>query len=89
MHEEIYVFDGGFWQKDRKLWLEVQNANWDDVILKDEFKKNLQKDVFGFFDSEDMYRELGIPWKVNISVGILHRPLTFCSAWYHHARPPG
>ncbi|GJE84991.1 P-loop containing nucleoside triphosphate hydrolase protein [Phanerochaete sordida] len=71
LHEEIFVFDSGFWQKDHKLWLEVQKANWDDVILKDEFKKGLQKDVFGFFDSEDMYHDLGIPWKRGI---IMHGP---------------
>ena len=67
LHEEIWVFDSGWWQKDRKLWLEVQKANWDDIILKDEYKAKLQKDVFGFFDSEDMYKELGIPWKVGIT----------------------
>jgi transitional endoplasmic reticulum ATPase len=64
LHEEIYVFDSGFWQKDARLWQEVQKANWDDVILKNEFKKTLQKDIFGFFDSEELYRELAIPWKV-------------------------
>ncbi|KAF7798910.1 hypothetical protein EIP86_010138 [Pleurotus ostreatoroseus] len=64
LHDEIYVFDSGYWSKDHKLWLEVQKADWDDVILKDEFKKRLQKDVFGFFDSETLYKNLSIPWKV-------------------------
>lgn len=64
LHEEIYVFDSGFWFKDANLWAEVQKADWEDVILEDEFKKNLQKDVFGFFDSEELYKNLAIPWKV-------------------------
>ena len=64
LHEEIYVFDSGFWQKDHSLWVEVQKANWDDVILNAEFKKRLQKDVLGFFESEELYKKLAIPWKV-------------------------
>lgn len=71
LHSEIFVFDSGFWQKDAKLWQEVQKANWDDVILDSEFKERLQKDVFGFFESEDMYHDLGIPWKRGI---IMHGP---------------
>jgi len=63
LHREIYVFNQGFWNKDQALWEEVQKANWKDVILKEDFKKNLTKDVNGFFSSEDMYRSLAIPWK--------------------------
>ena len=64
LHEEIYVFDNGWWFKDHSMWLEAQKADWDDVILKDEFKKKIKKDVYGFFDSEALYKELAIPWKV-------------------------
>ena len=64
LHEEIYVFNQGFWNKDHSLWLEVQKARWEDVILKEEFKINIKKDVYGFFDSEVLYKSLSIPWKV-------------------------
>ena len=63
-HDEIWVFDGTSWNKSHSLWAEVQKADWEDVILKDQFKEALQKDVYGFFDSEEMYKNLGIPWKV-------------------------
>ncbi|KAI0082447.1 P-loop containing nucleoside triphosphate hydrolase protein [Panus rudis PR-1116 ss-1] len=63
LHEEIYVFNQGFWQKDHNLWLEVQKANWEEVILKDKFKTAMQKDIRGFFDSEMLYKSLAIPWK--------------------------
>ncbi|KAF8897713.1 P-loop containing nucleoside triphosphate hydrolase protein [Infundibulicybe gibba] len=63
LHDEIWVFDQGFWRKDHGLWAEVQKADWKDVILKDDFKKALQKDVYGFFTSEEIYKELAIPWK--------------------------
>jgi hypothetical protein len=63
-HDEIWVFNQGFWDKDANLYREVQKANWDDVILKEEFKGALQKDVYGFFSSEKVYKDLGIAWKV-------------------------
>ena len=35
LHDEIWVFNQGWWEKDNDLWREVQKADWDDVILKD------------------------------------------------------
>lgn len=67
LHDEIWVYNQSFWRKDHGLWKEVQKANWKDVILKEEFKKTLQKDVYGFFASEAVYKELAIPWKVSRS----------------------
>ncbi|KAJ7490432.1 P-loop containing nucleoside triphosphate hydrolase protein [Mycena galericulata] len=63
LHEEIWVFNQGYWAKDHSLWEDVQTADWKDVILKDEFKTNLKKDIYGFFKSEAIYKELAIPWK--------------------------
>ena len=68
LHEEIWVYNQGFWSKDHTLWKDIQKGDWKDVILNDTFKKALQKDVFGFFTSETIYKELGIPWKVCTSV---------------------
>jgi transitional endoplasmic reticulum ATPase len=53
----------------------VQKSDWKDVILRDEFKKALQKDVFGFFKSEAIYKELAIPWKVCMQYLELRIPL--------------
>ena len=64
LHNEIWVYNEGFWEKDRSLWNQVQKADWKDIILKEEFKTNLQKDVNGFFSSKKIYEELAIPWKV-------------------------
>ncbi|KAG6879197.1 hypothetical protein C0992_004436 [Termitomyces sp. T32_za158] len=63
-HDEIWVYYDGFWQKDHGLWLEIQKGSWEEVILNQDFKKALQKDVYGFFTSEKVYKNLGIPWKV-------------------------
>ncbi|KAF7432983.1 hypothetical protein PC9H_004927 [Pleurotus ostreatus] len=71
LHDEIWVFNQGFWQKSRGLWEEVQKADWADVILKEDFKKALKKDVYGFFSSQEVYRQLAIPWKRGL---IMHGP---------------
>lgn len=63
LHDEIWVYDQSYWDKSHELWTEIQKADWKDVILKDDFKKALQKDVYGFFSSEKTYKDLGIPWK--------------------------
>ncbi len=62
LHNEIWVYNQG-WMKNAGLWQEIQKASWDAVILEDDFKLALQKDVFGFFSSKDTYKELSLPWK--------------------------
>ena len=63
IHDEVFVFDQGFWSKNKDLWKSVQDANWDDVILDEDMKNNLVNDVEGFFDCQEEYKEFGVPWK--------------------------
>ena len=65
LHSEIWVFNQGYWDKDAKLWQEIQKASWEDVILEEDFKNAVKKDVYGFFDSETLYKEYSLPWKVS------------------------
>lgn len=69
LHEEIYVFDDGCWDKNKKLWSAVQSSTWDDVILDPTMKATLINDVQNFFDSKPLYEEYAVPWKRGI---ILH-----------------
>ena len=64
LHQEILVYNGNYWEKDHALWTDVQKADWSDIILKEKFKTEMQKDINGFFKSEDLYKSLAIPWKV-------------------------
>jgi hypothetical protein len=32
LHDEVWVFDGGYWQKSAELWKSVHKASWDDVM---------------------------------------------------------
>ncbi|KAL8839537.1 MAG: hypothetical protein Q9176_004398 [Flavoplaca citrina] len=74
MHEhkidnEIWVYDKGYWKKNRKLWKSVQACRWDQVILDEAMKASLIADVEGFFDRKENYRSFGVPRKRGI---ILH-----------------
>lgn len=64
LHDEIWVYNQGLWQKDHGLWVDIQKADWKDIILKEEFKNALKKDIYGFFSSRAIYKELAIPWKI-------------------------
>ena len=61
----IYVFDG-YWYKDKKLYDQVQDSTWDKVILDENMKKDLTEVSEKFFDSKDIYDDLGVPWKRGI-----------------------
>ena len=66
LHDQIWVFDRGSWQKDRILWESIQKSRWEDVILDEDVKESLIKDVHRFFDSRDVYEKLRVTWKRGI-----------------------
>ncbi|CAK4031682.1 P-loop containing nucleoside triphosphate hydrolase [Lecanosticta acicola] len=66
LHEEVWVFDQGLWQKSKELWDSVQKSHWEDVILDPKMKKLIRDDVLQFFDSQDTYDRLKVPWKRGI-----------------------
>ncbi|KAF2840492.1 P-loop containing nucleoside triphosphate hydrolase protein [Patellaria atrata CBS 101060] len=63
LHNEVWVFDGGYFQKSYELWESVQHAEWENVILDADIKKAIIKDVTNFFDSRETYEKLKVPWK--------------------------
>jgi hypothetical protein len=66
--DEILVFNRGRWGKDKALFKSVQTTSWADVILENNMKSSLIKDVEGFFDAKGIYKDLGVPWKVGHSL---------------------
>ncbi|KAF2643247.1 P-loop containing nucleoside triphosphate hydrolase protein [Massarina eburnea CBS 473.64] len=63
LHDEVWVFDQGWWQKSRELYDSVQKSNWEDVILEEGMKKAIIADVESFFDGKETYQNLKVPWK--------------------------
>ena len=63
LHNEVWVFDQGYWQKSAELYNSVQKADWENVILDEDMKKALVADVENFFDGQKTYTDLKVPWK--------------------------
>lgn len=68
LNQTVLVYDG-YWQRSRDLWVAVQKANWDKVILDEKMKADLTSVVDKFFDSKDVYEDLGVPWKRGLIFG--------------------
>ena len=73
----VYVYDG-YWFRSKALYEQVKNASWDDVILNERMKKQITGLMHKFFDSRDIYKNLGVPWKRGV---IFHGRLS-CSSLY-------
>ncbi|KAF2725457.1 P-loop containing nucleoside triphosphate hydrolase protein [Polychaeton citri CBS 116435] len=58
----IWVFDG-YWTRSKELYNQVMKANWDKVILDEDQKKDLTQVTNKFFNSKQIYEDLGVPWK--------------------------
>jgi hypothetical protein len=71
LHDEVYVFDSGRWDKNASLWKAIRSSRWVDILLSAATKQSLTDDVLGFFNSKAMYREYLAPWKRGI---IFHGP---------------
>ena len=71
LHNQVWVFDGGYWQKSSELWQSMQKAEWKDVILEEDKKQAIIGDAEKFFDSRQTYEKLRVPWKRGV---IFHGP---------------
>jgi transitional endoplasmic reticulum ATPase len=68
LNQTVLVYDG-YWQRSRDMWLAVQKASWEKVILDETMKSELTSVVDKFFDSKDVYEDLGVPWKRGLIFG--------------------
>jgi len=71
LHDEVYVYEDGDWEKNKTLFKAVSKASWDDVIIDPAMKRDIIRDVDSFFGSRSIYTQYNIPWKRGI---ILHGP---------------
>ncbi|KAK4561112.1 hypothetical protein LTR86_005067 [Recurvomyces mirabilis] len=60
--EVVWVYDR-YWQRNKQLYHEVMKATWDKVILDERQKKDLTNVTKKFFESKQVYEDLGVPWK--------------------------
>jgi AAA+ superfamily predicted ATPase len=60
---EILVFQDGYFEKDKELFDEIKSATFDNLILRDSLKREIQNDFTQFFNSRVTYERYGIPWR--------------------------
>jgi len=63
VREEVLVFEGGFWQKNRDLYASIQSATLENLVLAGTLKEDIYEDAQRFFDSQPLYAEYNVPWK--------------------------
>jgi hypothetical protein len=63
---EVLVFDNGCWYKDEYLFQGIQNATFENLILRGSLKEEIRDDLAQFFASRDLYEEHDVPWKRGI-----------------------
>ena len=66
VRSEILVFDGGYWDKNEELLQAIKGATFDNLILQDSLKQEIQSDLAKFFASREIYENYRIPWKRGI-----------------------
>lgn len=80
LHNEIWVFDGGYWDKSSDLWESIHKASWSDVILEKSMKDKIIGDVDDFFNSRETYENLKVPWKRGVVSAVFQEHLLSCQA---------
>jgi len=60
---EILVYQDGYFQKNKELFESIKTATFDNLILRDSLKEEIQNDFAQFFSSREVYERYRIPWK--------------------------
>jgi AAA+ superfamily predicted ATPase len=60
---EIVVFQDGYFQKSKELFDSIQSTTFDNLILRDSLKRQIQTDFAQFFSARETYERYGIPWR--------------------------
>ncbi|HTE19767.1 MAG TPA: ATP-binding protein [Armatimonadota bacterium] len=60
----VMVFDQGDWEEAPRLETDLARYSWDSIVLPEATSARLRRVTEVFFRSGDVYRELGIPWKL-------------------------
>ena len=60
---EILVYQDGDFQKNKELFDSIKTATFDNLILRDSLKQEIQSDFAQFFSSREIYERYGIPWQ--------------------------
>jgi len=60
---EVLVFQDGEWSKNKDLFNAIKSATFENLILRNTLKQEIQSDFAQFFRARKVYERYGIPWK--------------------------
>ncbi|MGI9167856.1 MAG: AAA family ATPase [Pyrinomonadaceae bacterium] len=60
---EVLVFQDGEWAKNKELFDAIKTATFDNLVLRNTLKLEIQNDFAQFFLSREVYERYRIPWK--------------------------
>lgn len=60
---EILVYQDGYFDKDKELFDAIKGATFENLILPESLKREIQNDFQQFFNSRETYERYGIPWR--------------------------
>jgi len=60
---EILVYHDGYFRKDKQLFESIKSATFDNLIVPNLLKRQIQNDFQQFFASREVYERYNIPWK--------------------------
>lgn len=63
VRSEVLIFHDGVWSKSKELYDSIKSATFNNLILRDGLKHEIQEDLAQFFRSREVYELHGIPWK--------------------------
>jgi AAA+ superfamily predicted ATPase len=63
VHGEVLVFHDGEWMKNKDLYESIKSSTHENLVLRDDLKKDIFDDFDRFFASRELYEQHGIPWK--------------------------
>lgn len=66
IRDEVLVFEDGDWAKNPDLFQAIKSATFDNLILENVLKQDIQDDLNNFFASRETYHTYGVPWKRGI-----------------------
>jgi len=63
VRSEVLIFRDGNWVKNEELYEAIKAATFDNLILRQGLKEEIQSDFVQFFLSREVYERYGIAWK--------------------------
>lgn len=60
---EILVYENGYFEKNKELFDSIRSATFDNLVLSQSLKQQVQDDFKQFFEARETYERYGIPWR--------------------------